>query len=112
MLQSRFEDYVQSILYMVLSRSLQSFNHRGGVIPTKIYGLEFQVALEDHTLFFWMDGERQISQLKNFCVRQNLRPWSSWTANDDKKYTGLNRAALNVNKPCVTSWKTAFPKDK
>ncbi len=24
-----------------------------------------------------------------------LRPWSSWTANSDKK--------LNVNKPCVTS---------
>ncbi len=32
----------------------------------------------------------------------DLRPWSSWTANSDKK--------LNVNKPCVTSWKTAFRK--
>ncbi len=38
--------------------------------------------------------------------------WSSWTANSDKKYMELNRAALNVNKPCVTSLKTAFPKDK
>ncbi len=32
----------------------------------------------------------------------NLRPWSSWTANSDKK--------PNVNKPCVTSRKTAFRK--
>ncbi len=38
--------------------------------------------------------------------------WSSWTANSDKKYMKLNGAALNVNKPCVTSRKTAFPKDK
>ncbi len=41
-----------------------------------------------------------------------LQPWSSWTANSDKKYTELNGAALNVNKPCVTSQKTDFPKDK
>ncbi len=41
-----------------------------------------------------------------------LRPWSSWTANSDKKYMELNGAALNVNKTCVTSWKTAFQKDK
>ncbi len=30
----------------------------------------------------------------------DLQPWSSWTDNSDKK--------LNVNKPCVTSRKTAF----
>ncbi len=30
----------------------------------------------------------------------------------DMKYIELNGAALNVNKPCVTSQKTAFPKDK
>ncbi len=30
----------------------------------------------------------------------------------DKKYMELNGAALNVNKPCMTSQKTAFPKDK
>ncbi len=41
-----------------------------------------------------------------------LRPWSSWTTNIDKKYIELNGAALNVNKPCVSSRKTAFPKDK
>ncbi len=41
-----------------------------------------------------------------------LRPWSLWTANSDKKYLELNGAALNVNKPCVTCRKTAFPKDK
>ncbi len=41
-----------------------------------------------------------------------LRPWSSWTANSDKKYMELNGAALNVNKPCVTSRKTTFLKDK
>ncbi len=41
----------------------------------------------------------------------NLWPWSSWTANSDKKYMELNGAVLNVNKPCVTSEKTAFPKD-
>ncbi len=29
-----------------------------------------------------------------------LRPWSKWTANKDKE--------LNVNKPCMTSRKTAF----
>ncbi len=40
------------------------------------------------------------------------RPWSSWTANSDKKYMELNGAALNVNKPWATSRKTAFPKDK
>ncbi len=32
--------------------------------------------------------------------RFNLRPWSNWTANSDKK--------LNVNKPYMTSRKTAF----
>ncbi len=41
-----------------------------------------------------------------------LRPWGSWTANSDKKYMELNGAALNINKPCVTSRKTVFPKDK
>ncbi len=41
-----------------------------------------------------------------------LRPWSSGTANSDKKYIELNGVALNVNKPCVTSQKTAFLKDK
>ncbi len=41
-----------------------------------------------------------------------LWPWSSWTASSDKKYMELNGAALNVNKPCVTSRKTAFWKDK
>ncbi len=41
-----------------------------------------------------------------------LRPWNSWTANTDKKYIELNGAAFNVNKPCVTSRKTARPKDK
>ncbi len=40
------------------------------------------------------------------------RPCCSWTANSDKKYMELNGAAWNVNKPCVTSRKTAFPKDK
>ncbi len=41
----------------------------------------------------------------------SLRPWSSWTANSDKKYMELNGAALNGNKPCVTFWKTAFPEE-
>ncbi len=41
-----------------------------------------------------------------------LRPWSSWTANSDKKYMELNGATLDVNKPCVISQKTAFPTDK
>ncbi len=41
-----------------------------------------------------------------------VRPWSSWTASSDKKYMELNGAALNVNKPCVTSRKTAFLEDK
>ncbi len=41
-----------------------------------------------------------------------LRPWSSWTANSDKKYMELIGAALNINKPCETSRKTAFLKDK
>ncbi len=45
-------------------------------------------------------------------IASTLRPWSSWTANRDKKYRELNGAALNVNKPCVTSWKRGFPKDK
>ncbi len=40
------------------------------------------------------------------------QPWSSWTAISDKKYMELNGAALNVNKPCATIWKTAFLKDK
>ncbi len=39
-----------------------------------------------------------------------LLPWSSWTANSDKKYTELNGAALNVNKPCVTFRKQPFRK--
>ncbi len=33
-------------------------------------------------------------------------------SNIDKKYMELNGAALNVNKPRVTSRKTAFPEDK
>ncbi len=40
--------------------------------------------------------------------RATLRPWSSWTANSGQKYMELNGAALNVNKPCVTSRKTAL----
>ncbi len=43
---------------------------------------------------------------------QNLRPWSSWTANSDKEYMELNLVTFNVNKPCVTSRKTAFLKYK
>ncbi len=43
---------------------------------------------------------------------KHLRKWSSWTANSDKKYMELNGAVLNVNKLCVTSQETAFPKDK
>ncbi len=43
---------------------------------------------------------------------ERLRPWSSWTASSDKKYMELNGAALNVNKPYMTSRKTAFSKDK
>ncbi len=42
----------------------------------------------------------------------SLRPWSSWTANSDKKFMELNGAALNVYKPCATFQKTAFLKDK
>ncbi len=42
----------------------------------------------------------------------SLRPWSKWTANIGKKYMELDGAALNVNKPRVTSRKTDFPKDK
>ncbi len=30
----------------------------------------------------------------------------------DKKYRELNGAALNVNKPCLITLKTAFQKDK
>ncbi len=45
-------------------------------------------------------------------IKRTLRPWSSQTANTDKKYMELNGAALNVNKPYVTSRKTAFLKDK
>ncbi len=37
----------------------------------------------------------------------NLWPWSSWTANSDKKYMELNGAALNVNNPWVIFQKTA-----
>ncbi len=48
----------------------------------------------------------------NLIIRHKLRPWSSWTANSDKKYMELNGAALNVNKPCVTPRKTVLPKDK
>ncbi len=36
----------------------------------------------------------------NLYLRRTFWPWSSWTANIDKK--------LNVNKPCVSSQKTAF----
>ncbi len=50
--------------------------------------------------------------LKFFILNRESSPWSSWTANIDKKYMELNEAALNVNKPCVTSRKTAFLKDK
>ncbi len=42
----------------------------------------------------------------------SLWPWSSCTANSDKKYMELNGAALNVNKSCATFRKTAFLKDK
>ncbi len=34
----------------------------------------------------------------------DLRPWSSWTANSDKKNMELNGATLNVNKPCVSDF--------
>ncbi len=52
-----------------------------------------------------MDG-RTDARCRNFGLIQaarHLRPWSSWAANSDKKYMQVNGAALNVNKPCVTS---------
>ncbi len=54
------------------------------------------------------EGKSVEAKVKN----GRLRPWSSWTANSDKKYMEVNGAALNVSKKCVTSRKTAFPKDK
>ncbi len=38
---------------------------------------------------------------RTFCPNRrielaSLRPWSSWTANSDKKYMELNATALNV----------------
>ncbi len=46
-------------------------------------------------------------------THHEYKPRIVWTQlNSDKKYMELNGAALNVNKPCVTSRKTAFPKDK
>ncbi len=41
--------------------------------------------------------------------RYQLRPWSLWTANSDKKYMELNGAALIVNKPC-DFLENSFPK--
>ncbi len=60
-------------------------------------------------------GYRQMPEpmpLKGLQKCLGHRQWSSCTANSDKKYMEVNRAALNVNKPCVTSRKTAFPEDK
>ncbi len=45
-------------------------------------------------------------------ISSTFQLWSSWTANSDKKYMELRGAASNINKPCVTSRKTAFPKYK
>ncbi len=53
----------------------------------------------------FLDGSSQVMS----CV---LRPWSAWTDKIDKKYMELNGAALNVRRPCVTTRKTSFPKDK
>ncbi len=67
----------------------------------------FQIFFTDFAIFWFF--------LTFFIVivkHHRLRPWSSWTANSDKKYTELNGVELNVNKPCVTSQKTAFLKDK
>ncbi len=54
--------------------------------------------------------EKKVGRVIRYC--SDLWPWSSWTANSDKKCVKLNGAALNVNKPCVTSRRTTFPKDK
>ncbi len=59
-------------------------------------------------LHLWLTSRPPLPHSLRMCPR----PWSSWTANSDKKYMELNGAALNVNKLCVTSRKTAFPKDK
>ncbi len=68
-----------------------------------------------HSTCVWSDyvGVSIIFYLYVFNLTKcGLQPWSSWTANSDKKYMELNGVALNVNKPCVTSRKTAFRKDK
>ncbi len=47
---------------------------------------------------------------KTGLITKKFPPWSSWIANSHKKYMEFKGAAWNVNKPCVTSWKTT--KDK
>ncbi len=72
--------------------------------------------MSEYSSGYWLsfsgEGLKVNQGLSFFFKLKNLRPWSSWTADSDKKYMELNGAALNVNKPCVTSPKTAFPKDK
>ncbi len=65
------------------------------------------------TMSWWMNlySKKLFSKSSSY-LHPPLRPWNLWTANSDKKYTELNGAALNVNKPRVTSPKTAFLKDK
>ncbi len=82
---------------------------RNSILPTppviKYLGLHF-----DRTLLFkqtWPNWRNHASHARTFYRNRpingaDLRPWSSWTANSDKK--------LNVNKLCSTSQKTTFRK--
>ncbi len=70
----------------------------------------YVLLLPQNTRNFHLTSQKKNPKL--FCKEIGLRPWSLRTANSDKKYMELNGASLNVNKLCVTSWKTASPKDK
>ncbi len=93
------------------------------MLQTKVHRIKFATKTVDAYLYLpqeWVSDFLRILQIFDifqlfFIIIGNhhrLRPWNSWTANSDKKYIELNEAALTVNKPCVTSRKTAFPKDK
>ncbi len=66
-----------------------------------------------HTVWFWVEKFKsgrvnvhndaeigKLREVRNENYGVNLRPWSKWTVNSDKK--------LSVNKPRITSRKTAF----
>ncbi len=100
--------HVNSSLNLVLKTEKQVCQHYGFFRRStefKKWSVFIQIFVRSFEIFgFFMDFAIFWYFSTFFIIIRNyhiLLPWSSWTANSDKKCIELNGAALNVKKPWV-----------